>query len=160
MSCDETECCATSGCGIGAPNDARADVERRSGKDRRHDYDEQRKRVRSKLKQSVHVFLNRAGRFKITRPQTIKFGVILDISLGGLRAQYISADMFPYHHETLTILTDDGIVKIENIPFKVITDFKFTRLPDNTWLRRCGIKFGVLSEKHKQYLNQLIQNYS
>lgn len=142
------------------PIDTRTDIDRRSGKDRRCDYDEQRKLIRSKLKKSVFVFLKKPRRFKLSKPQVIKFGMILDISLGGLRAQYVGSEMYPYNHETLSILTDDGIAVIEDIPFKIITDYKFTRLPDNTWLRRCGIKFENLSDKHKLHLNQLIQNYS
>ncbi len=84
----------------------------------------------------------------------------MDISLGGLRAQYIASGIYPYKDDVLSIVTKDGKVKIENIPFKIITDYIYTRLPDDSYLRRCGIKFGKLSDSHKQQLNHLIQVYS
>jgi len=141
--------------------ETRTGIDRRSGKDRRCDFDEQRKAVRSKLKTSAFVLLKQPRLFKRLKPhKTIKFAVIVDISSGGLRAQYVCSDMFPYKQDVLSIVTDDGIVKIEDIPFKIITDYKFTRLPDNKYLRRCGIKFGNLTDSHKLQLNQLIRDYS
>jgi hypothetical protein len=140
--------------------DTRTGIDRRSGSDRRCDYDEQRKAVRSKLKTGAFVILKQPRLFKRLKPHKIKFAVILDISFGGLRAQYVCSDIFPYKSDVLSIVTDDGIVKIEDIPFKIITDYKFTRLPDNTYLRRCGIKFGSLTDSHKLQLNQLMRDYS
>jgi len=139
--------------------DTRVGIERRSGKDRRCDYDEQRKLARYKLNTSASVHLKRQRSFKLLRPQIAKF-VIVDISLGGCRAQYVAADMYPYKHDVLSIVTKDGKIIIENIPFKIITDYKCTRLPDDTYLRRCGLKFGNLSDRHKQQLNNLIRDYS
>ena len=140
--------------------DTRTGLDRRSGKDRRQDYDEQRKQARSKLKKVAFVVLKQPRPLKLLNPRTIKFAVILDISFGGLRAQYVGTDMFPYNHEKLSIVTDDDLLQIEDIPFKIITDYKYTRLPDNTYLRRCGVKFVTLSDNHKQQLHQLIRDYS
>jgi hypothetical protein len=67
--------------------------------------------------------------------------------------------MFAYKQHTLSIETDDGTVKIGEIPFKVMTDYKYTRLPGDTYLRRCGLKFQHLTESHKRRLNQLIRDY-
>ena len=139
--------------------DNRADKERRSGKDRRCDYEEQRNSVRYKLNIGASVHLKQQRSFKLLRPQIKKFALV-DISLGGLRAQYVASDMYPYKQDALSIVTKDGKVKIEDIPFKIITDYKYTRLPDDSYLRRCGIKFGTLSGSHKQKLNQLIRDYS
>jgi len=95
--------------------------------------------------------------FKFLKPQTTKFAIV-DVSTGGLHAQYVGADMHQYEKNILSIETDDGTIKIENIPFKVITDYNYIPLPDNTYLRRCGIKFGKLSENHIQQINELIAN--
>lgn len=139
--------------------DTRAVIERRSGKDRRCDYDEQRKLVRYKLNKSASVYLKQQRSFKLLRPHTVKFAIV-DISLGGCRAQYVATEMYPYKHDLLSIVTKDGKIKIEDIPFKIITDHKCTCLPDDTYLRRCGLKFGNLSDHHKQQLNYLIRDYS
>ena len=98
------------------------------------------------------------GLLKILPPQVIRF-TIVDISTGGVRAQYVGPRMFEYNQNRLSIETDDGAVKIVAIPFKVITDYKYTRLPGDVCLRRCGIKFGKLSDSHKNQLNQLIRDY-
>jgi c-di-GMP-binding flagellar brake protein YcgR len=139
--------------------DTRTGTDRRSGKDRRHDYDEQRKLVRYKLNTSISIVLEQPRLFNVLPPHKTKL-ILVDISLGGLRAQYASSEMFLYKQNTLSIETDNGVIKIENIPFKIISDYKYTRLPGNTYLRRCGIKFSDLSENHKRQLNKLIQNYS
>jgi len=137
----------------------RTGLDRRSGKDRRHDYDEQRKSVRYKPNTNISIVFEQPRLFKVLQPHKIKF-MLIDISLGGLRAQYVSSDIFLYKNNVLSIETDDGSVKIEHIPFTIISDDKHTRLPRNTYLRRCGIKFSNLSKGHKRQLNQLIQNYS
>ena len=137
----------------------RTEIERRNGKDRRNDYDEQRKPIRHKLNKNVSVVLTQQKRFVLWKQEKTKFAVI-DVSMGGLRAQYVGPDMHLYEKNILSIETDDGNIKIEDIPFKVITDYKFTRLPDNSYLRRCGIQFGKLSEYHKQQLVKLIAEYS
>jgi YD repeat-containing protein len=139
--------------------DRRSETERRSGKDRRYDYDEQRKTVRHKLNKNVSVVLTQQKLFVLRRQETTKFAAI-DVSMGGLRAQYVGPDMHQYEKNILSIETDDGNIKIEDIPFKVITDYKFTRLPDNSYLRRCGIKFGELSEYNKTQINKLIEEYT
>jgi hypothetical protein len=138
--------------------DTRTGIDRRSGKDRRRDYDEQRNSVRYKLKTSASVFLKVPGLLKLLPPQKIKLDIV-DLSLGGLRAQYVRSSILPYKQNTLSIETDDGEVIISEIPFKVITDYKHTRLPGDVYLRRCGFKFGSLSDSHKNLLNQLIRDY-
>ena len=98
------------------------------------------------------------GLLKVLPPQKIKL-TIVDLSLGGIRAQYVRSSMLTYKQNTLSIETDDGEVIISEIPFKVITDYKHTRLPGDAYVRRCGIKFGNLSDSHKNQLNQMIRDY-
>jgi len=59
----------------------RSGIERRSGKDRRGEYDEQRKSLRSKLKPGTFVYLKRPRTFKLLKPNSKRFAEILDISL-------------------------------------------------------------------------------
>jgi len=139
--------------------DRRSGIERRSGKDRRFDYAEQRKNVQHKLSENTNVVLKQPKLFKFLKPNITKFAIV-DISIGGLQAQYVGADMHEYDKNILSIETADGAIMIENIPFKVITDYNYTNLPDNTYLRRCGLKFGKLSEKQTQQINELIAKCS
>jgi len=138
----------------------RTGIERRSGKDRRCDYDEQRKILRSKLKPGVFIFLNQPRLFKRLQLKKRKFAEILDISLTGLRAQYVASGLFKYEQPMLSIVTNDGAVKIDNISFKTVTDNKVTNLPNNTQLRRCSIKFEEISDNQKLQLNQIIRKFS
>lgn len=139
--------------------DRRSGIERRSGKDRRYDYDEQRKSVRHKLSKHTNIVLKQPQFFKFLKPKITKFAIV-DISTGGLQAQYVGADMHQYEKNILSIETYDGAIRIENIPYKVITDYNYTNLPDNTYLRRCGLKFVELSEKQIQQIKKLIAEYS
>ena len=68
--------------------------------------------------------------------------------------------MHQYEKNILSIETHDGAIKVENIPFKVITDFNYKSLPDNTYLRICGIRFGKLSKNHILQINELIAKCS
>jgi hypothetical protein len=138
----------------------RSGIERRSGKDRRDDYIEQRKSLRSKLKPGAFVYLKWPRTFKLLKPNNKRFAEILDISLTGLRAQYIATEMFKYEQDTLSIVTSDGKVKIDDIPFKIVSDNKITHLPNDTDLRRCGVKFEDISDSQKQQINQIIRKLS
>ena len=137
----------------------RSGIERRSCKDRRG-YNERRKSLRSKLKPGAFVYLKRPRTFKLLKPNNKRFAEILDISLTGLRAQYIATEMFKYEQDTLSIVTNDGKVKIDDIPFKIVSDNKITHLPNDTDLRRCGIKFEDISDSQKQQINQIVRKLS
>lgn len=138
----------------------RSGIERRSGKDRRGDYNEQRNSLRSKLKPGAFVYLKRPRIFKLFRPNNKRFAEILNISLTGLRAQYIATEMFKYEQDTLSIVTSDGKFKIDDIPFRIVTDNKITHLPNDTYLRRCGVKFEGISDTQKQQISQIIRKLS
>ncbi|CAD7839260.1 MAG: hypothetical protein [Olavius algarvensis Delta 4 endosymbiont] len=139
--------------------DRRSGIDRRSGKDRRYDYDEQRKAVRHKLSGNANVVLTQPRLFKFLKPEATKLAII-DISMGGLQAQYVGTDMHQYEKNILSVETVDGALKIENIPYKVITDYSYTHLPNNTSLRRCGIKFDNLSDNQIRQIKELIAKCS
>jgi len=68
--------------------------------------------------------------------------------------------MFKYEQDMLSIVTSDGKVKIDDIPFKIVSDNKITHLPNDTDLRRCGVKFEDISDSQKQQINQIIRKLS
>lgn len=135
-------------------------IDRRSGKDRRSYINEKRIMHRSILKTGVFVLFRRPRLFKLLQPKKVNFAEILDLSLSGLQAQYSAPAMLKYEHPMLSITSNDGAVKIDDLPFKVVADNKITNLPNFTQLRRCSLKFENISDKNKKLLNQIIQNYS
>jgi hypothetical protein len=138
----------------------RSGRDRRSGKDRRCYFNEKRKMHRSILKTGVFVLFRKPRLFKLLQPKKDSFAEILDLSLTGLQAQYSAPAMLKYEHSILSITSNDGTVKIDDLPFKVVADNKITNLPNSTQLRRCCLKFEDISDKHRNLLNQIIQNYS
>ena len=138
----------------------RSGVERRSGKDRRSYYDEKRKTHRSKLKAGVFILFKQPRLIKLLKPKKIQFAEILDLSVAGLQAQYSAPTMFKYETPVLSIISNDGTVKIDELPFKIVADNKVTILPDEKQLRRCSLKFGDISDNHRVQLNQIIENFS
>jgi c-di-GMP-binding flagellar brake protein YcgR len=139
--------------------DRRSGIDRRSNNDRRLDYDEQRKSDRYKLRMNACVILKQLKLFNLLKPKTTKFSIV-NISNGGLQAQYVGTDMHQYEENKLSIETDDGSIRIDEISFKVISDNIFTNLPDNSCLRRCGIRFIALSENQKKQISILINKGS
>jgi hypothetical protein len=140
--------------------DLKNGVDRRSGVDRRKDFDEQRKQERVKVKKGVSVVFRKPRFFKWFKPRTEKLATITDISLGGLRAQYVAGEMWTHEFDKLSIVTDDDKIKIDNIPFKVISDFPVSYLPNSKNLRKFGVKFVELHSEYIPKLNYIIQNYT
>jgi c-di-GMP-binding flagellar brake protein YcgR len=138
----------------------RSGIDRRSGKDRRSYYDKKRKIQRSILRTGVFVLFKKPRLLKLLQPKKVNFAEILDLSLTGLQAQYSAPAMLKYEHPMLSITSNDGEVKIDDLPFKVVADNKVTNLPNNTQLRRCSLKFEDISDRHKIQLNQIIKSYS
>lgn len=138
----------------------RSNKDRRSGVDRIKDFDEQRKQKRLKVKEGVFVLFRKPRFFKWFKLRTEKLATIIEISLGGLRAQYVATEMWKLEFDTLSIVTDDDKIMIDNIPFKVISDFPVSYLPNSTYLRRFGVKFEELPSEHISKLNYFIQNYT
>jgi hypothetical protein len=58
----------------------------------------------------------------------------------------------------LTISKAADKIKIDKIPFKAISDFSTSRLPNSKFLRRCGVQFGELRPVQKNQIHYFIQN--
>jgi hypothetical protein len=59
----------------------------------------------------------------------------------------------------MSIVTTDKKIKINNIPCKVISDSMVARLENGTFVRRCGIKLGNLSDSKREQLSTFVQAY-
>ena len=105
-------------------------------------------------------YLARDGTYAFLRPPANKIGQIIDISLSGLAFCYFSTNGASRDANGLDLLADDGIC-LEDVPYTTINDFILpTEQPFSqiTMRRRC-IKFGTLTEKHREYLQKIIDKY-
>lgn len=135
-------------------------LERRSGQDRRHNYFEKRKIDRVKLRPETFVTFSHPKYFNLICIGKKCIAQINDISIMGLSAYYLASDIFSYKKNVLYIETKDRTFSIENIHFKVISDYTVTNLPGGKQIRRCGIQFENTSDRQKNLVNQLIKYYS
>lgn len=120
----------------------------------------QRKKVRYTVKKGAFVDLKKSFFFGIFKTRMVQSGAIIDISTSGIRVQYISDTIWSSDFDKMSIITTDKKISINNIPCRIISDSKITRLPDGTYLRRCGIMYGNLSGYHKLQLSNFIQKYA
>ncbi|MFH1216097.1 MAG: PilZ domain-containing protein [Pseudomonadota bacterium] len=100
------------------------------------------------------------GTYAFLRPPANKIGQIIDISMSGLAFCYFSTNGASRDAQGLDLLVEEGLC-LEDIPYTTVNDFilpneqPFSQI---TMRRRC-IKFGSLTIKHKEHLQQLIDRY-
>lgn len=121
---------------------------------------ERRKYKRVKAKEGTVADFHKARFLKIGKPRLVKSVPISDISLGGLQFQYTSQDMWSAYFDTLTISKSPDNIRIDNVPFKAITDCSTSRLQGSEPVRRCGVKFGELTSEQKSDLIDFIQKHA
>ncbi len=126
---------------------------------RKKGFVERRRHKRFKIKESAFAEFHKCRLFKVGKPRLAKSAPIIDISLGGLGFQYASQDMWPVNFETLTISKASDEIGISNVPFKAVSDFCTSILPDSKSMRRCGVKFCELSSEQKTDLHAFIQHH-
>lgn len=103
-----------------------------------------------------------AAFFPATEGHSFLLGQILDISTGGLALRYFAKEHdsnLPCHLEIFG--SDRPPIYIENVPAKVVYDFHVENIPGSPFgVRRCGVQFGELSERHVSQLKYFIRNYT
>ena len=119
-----------------------------------------RKEKRYAVKTGASVLFKKSFAFGLFKNRTVYSGTIIDISLTGIRAEYTTATIWSGDFNKMSIVTIDNHISINNIPCKIITDRKVRHLQNDTFLRRCGIRFGNLSDYHKLQLSYFIQKYT
>lgn len=92
----------------------------------------------------------------------IKLGQIIDISLGGLAIRYIALGEETQAPGVLELFGSSGcIAHLTEVPCKVVYDYEIS---DESWgmlkVRRCGVKFGELTQKQLSRLHAFIQAYA
>jgi len=119
-----------------------------------------RKWKRHKVKGGAFVLLNKPSLIKLGKPARIELGLIIDISLGGLAAQYVESKKQPSEFKHLAISTSSGGIQIDEIPFETISDTEVAKLPDSRIIRNCCLSFGNLMHDQRFKLESFIKDYS
>lgn len=123
-------------------------------------FPERRRKNRFKTKKGALVQFIKLAPFKLGKPRVIKSAPIIDISLGGLRFEYIAHDMWTLNFDSLTISKASDKIRIDKVPFMAISDFPISKFPDGTTLRSCGVKFMGLSPYQKSHLNSFVRDHT
>ena len=119
-----------------------------------------RKKARYAVKKGASVLFKKSSVIGLFKPRIVKSGTIINISLSGIRAQYTAATVWSKDFDKMSIVTTDKKFTIDNIPCKIISDSNISRLPNGTFVRRCSIKYGNLSDYHKLQLSYFMQEYT
>jgi len=124
----------------------------------RSNFVERRKHNRFEVKEGAVAGFHKPFLFGWGKSRIVKSAKITDISLDGLAFQYIDQNMWSPKYNELSISKTDDEIKIEKVPFKAVSDFTKSRLPNAKFLRRCGIRFGKLTPNQKHQLHYFIQD--
>ena len=112
---------------------------------------ERRKHIRYKAKEGALVS-------PVARDR--KYWKMLDVSLGGMSFRYISPENLKGFSK-IDIVTQDLEFRLEDIPFRVISDCEFTDSSASVIeLRRCGAQFGLLPDGKDSLLAEFIRKYT
>jgi hypothetical protein len=112
---------------------------------------DRRKHMRYKAKEAVLVSPVTGER---------KYWKMLDISREGLAFRYIPV-LRLQGVNAIDIVTQDLDFALEGVPFKVISDCPFVESPPSFFeLRRCGLKFGALTNFQESVIVEFIERYA
>ena len=121
---------------------------------------ERRKHKRFKTEEGTFAEFHKRRLLKIGKPRLAKSVQITDISFGGIGFQYTDREMWPINFDTLTITNVSDEIRIDNIPFKIVSDFPISRLENSKSMRRCGVKLDELTSNKSSDLSAFIQKLS
>ena len=120
---------------------------------------ERRRKQRFQAKEGSMVVLAMRG-----REELLRVGDLIDISQGGLSYRYVPAEERAGDPPNLDIFGYSGPpIHLDGIPYQIVYDaevpesFRFG-IPKGA--RRCGVKFGELSDRQLSHLNAFISHYT
>jgi len=119
-----------------------------------------RKKVRHAVKKGAFVLFKKSLLIGLFKPRTVQSGTIVNISLNGIRAEYSATSAWSKDFDKMSIVTKDKKIEIDNIPCKIISDSNVSRLSDGTFVRRCSIEYGALSDYHTLQLSYFMKEYT
>ena len=106
-------------------------------------------------------FKAQEGASVVLRAHSIELGQIIDVSKSGLAFRYVSSQQPSSGSFELVILSSEAGFYLDEIPFKIISDFETNDDPLSfSKTRRCGVQFGKLRRKQETQLEYFIKNHT
>ena len=119
-----------------------------------------RKWKRFKVKGGATVLLHKPRIIEFGKPSFIQLGPVIDISMGGLSVQYIENKDRTVKCEKLSISLPSNRVKVDKLPYKVVSDVKIAYLPDSRRIRNRCVQFEDLTSYNKFQLESFIKKHT
>ena len=94
------------------------------------------------------------------RNKQVKLGAILDISMGGIAIKYDGDEIDSLKASQLSIVIPGKGALLESIPFEIITDCDLDTCSGEISPRKCGLKFGNLTDEQRTCLKLIVKNCS
>lgn len=126
----------------------------------RNSNSKRRRWKRFKNRGGAIVMLHKPRLIDIGKPRLVELGPVIDISLGGLAVQYIESKKRIIDADVLSVTIPGVGIKLEKIPFEVISDTIKAELPDSRKIRMRCVKFAKLSPYQTFQLESFIQNFT
>jgi len=119
-----------------------------------------REKGRRTVKPGAFVVFKKSYIWGLFKSRVVYSAEIINISISGIKAQYTATTTWTKNFDKMSIVTIDRKIIIDNIPCTLISDSMVAQLENGTFVRRCGIKYGNLSDYHKLQLSNFIQEYA
>jgi hypothetical protein len=117
------------------------------------------KRIPVERRKQERFPVEKGGFVVLTRPNP-KAARIVDISAEGLAFHYVRREG-PTQPSEMAIFSADSAVRLFKVPCQTISDLAINgNHPDLPRKRRCGVRFGDLTQGQISQLENLIQQYS
>ena len=121
---------------------------------------ERRKERRFSVKGGAMVNLHNPSIFRFGRSKRTELGPVVNISMGGLASLYVNKKNKPITANILSITMPKENIKINDISFSIVSDYKTISLPESETIRKCSIKFDNLTDNQINSLRDFIKNHT
>ena len=106
-------------------------------------------------------FRVQGGAFVILRPGVPGVGRLVDISMGGLRFEYMSWHAAPIEAAKLDICMTGSAFALYDIPCQRIWEETiYEKPPASLYWKRCGVEFGELTPQQVSQIEYFIKNHT
>ena len=97
------------------------------------------------------------GALVVLKPEYVKLGHIIDISMDGLAFRYVDEKQPSGRPSELEIFFADNRFHLDKVPCKTVSDFVTDPL---IGFRRCNVRFKELTDNQKSLLEDFIHNHT
>ncbi|MFZ5570064.1 MAG: hypothetical protein ACOZF0_06650 [Thermodesulfobacteriota bacterium] len=117
---------------------------------------ERRQHRRIPVRAGLYAAVKKPRFLNLAKPQLVKLGPLIDISMGGLAIHYIENNHRALDHSTLDLVTARGEIALEDFSVRMIFDRKVAELPGKKWIRKRALAFEGLPGSHWTRIEELL----